>query len=114
MGALLADRAEKQPGEAAVPSRPDDQEIVLSDRADEHVAGVAVDDPALDLEAVDGGSQVGDQLLEQLLGRAVNVAEAGAGQGLGRAADLGIAVARPARAEEAGRRCVNDPQWSPA
>jgi hypothetical protein len=62
LGALLADRAEQQIGEAAVAAGADYQQVSFADGVDQHSSRWAFGDNALDLELV---------LLAELAGRAL-------------------------------------------
>jgi hypothetical protein len=95
MRALLADGAEQETGAAAVAARSDDEQIAVWGGVDEDVDGVALHEPGLDLEIVGLDRRVGDDVIEQLLGRLVHIVEAGAGQRGGRAADVWVAVTPP-------------------
>lgn len=69
MGALLADRTEQEAGEPTVPARSDDQKVPSGDRVDERFDGAALDNLALDLEAVPFDAHIGELLVEQRFGR---------------------------------------------
>ena len=58
MGALLADEPSRSPG-TTVPARSDDQKIPTGDRIDERFDGAALDNRALDLEAVRFDAHIG-------------------------------------------------------
>ena len=50
IGALLADRPQQEPGEAAVAARPDDEQIGAAGFRDERGPWRALNDAALDLD----------------------------------------------------------------
>jgi hypothetical protein len=61
---------------------------------DEDFDGATLNDLALDFETLAVGLHVGDHVVEQFFGRVAKIVEAGAGEGVDRAADVGIAVVR--------------------
>src|SRR6185437_4442092 len=89
-----------------VPARSHDQEIALGGGADQHIGGATLDDLALDLESLGVGRQLGDRVVDHVLGRTMQVAQAAAGETLERRAQ--IAVARSAWIAE--RPGVDDSQ----
>jgi len=109
MDALLADRAEQEAGEAAVPARSDDEEVAGGRCLDEHLRGGTLDYLAFDFDALGFGSDVGDGPFEQALGRSVEIVQVDSERGVGtnRAAPIGVAF--DAAADVAERPGVDGP-----
>jgi hypothetical protein len=93
MGTLLADRAEQQADEAAVPSRSDHQQIGLDGGAHQNVRGAAFDDLAFDVDPGGVGERVSGRPFEDLLGRPALIAHASVRHRLDRADHVAVALA---------------------
>jgi hypothetical protein len=93
LGALVADRAKQQPGEATVAARSDHQQVVFGDGVDQDLRGTPLHDRPFNLDVV-GVAERGERLVEDRLrrllgsGRRVGSIELG---GLGR---VGVADER--------------------
>jgi hypothetical protein len=75
MDALRTDRTEQDARKRATTARPDDEEIVRTDGANEHVGGDPLDELRLDLDAVVFLNGRRDGRFEQLLGGSTYLGE---------------------------------------
>ena len=75
LSALLADRSEQQPGEPTVPARTYDEQVGAARLVDQHPRGRALDNHALQDDAVPIGDNVVQRGIEKNLGVVAQFAE---------------------------------------
>jgi hypothetical protein len=75
MDTLLADRAEQKAGEASMPTRSDDEEVVRGRCLDEHFRSGPLDHLVFDFDACALDSEVGDCPFEQVLRSSVELGQ---------------------------------------
>jgi hypothetical protein len=110
MDALLADRAEQEAGEPAVPARSDDQEIARGSGLDEDFGGGPLDDLAFNFDAFGFASDVDDCPFEQIFGCSVEIVQVDPERGVGTDPTAPVGVGFDAVADVAERQGVDGPQ----